>query len=104
MLEVEQPRGEPDLGMVVDKRDRAGHDTPAELVLMLHELLADHLRDRVRAAGVTAFGYHVVQLVKKRDGERDADAGGSVLLARLGHAERAAVEQLTCEQNGVQRK
>ena len=43
---------------------------------MLHVLIANHLRDRLGAARVTARDYHFIQLIEERDGEGNADAGG----------------------------
>ncbi len=69
VLDIEQARGQSRLRVVVDDGDGPRHDALAEFVLMLHELLADHLGDSLRTAGITALGHHVVELIEQRDRE-----------------------------------
>ena len=69
VLDLHQPGLQAGFGVVVDDRDGARHDLPAELLLMRDELLADHLRDGLGAARMAARGDHRVELVGKLDGQ-----------------------------------
>src|SRR5262249_13009015 len=85
VLNLHQPALQTAARVVVDERDRAGHDLPPELLLVLHELLADHLRDGLGAAAITTRRDHRIEIVAERTRERNGDAAGGGFFAWTGH-------------------
>ena len=77
--------------VIIHQRDRAGRIDVAELLLVLHELVGDHVRDRERAVAVAFFPDHFIQLAKQRLAQGNAQPGYTFLLhARIMAYRRAA--------------
>ena len=73
-LDLGEGLEEPGFRLVVEKRDRPGHDAVSVVLIMVGETLMNHLRDRLGAV-LEATGYdETIELVKDGGRQRNADA------------------------------
>jgi hypothetical protein len=61
--------------MVIHQGDGSGDLRAAELLPMLNQSVANHIRDRQRAVVIAPFAGHLVQLIQQRTRQRNTETG-----------------------------